>query len=488
MDDYSDWVIVEDSQPDYSDWVPDETVEKQKPSFVGRTDRQGFSGVTGDVGEGVYDLFANIIPMLETVGKGIGYGAGQLQENPTRALQNLGGAFGEYGSQLANLPEAFAKYSESRGLIKNKEDKDLYDQLINFVPRKPDPITPDENRLQRMWRSIHLPKPGEFDYAEALGMKPAQFKEEAEADQLAKQLLPSFLAVSGGAPAIALQQFGAEENPFGVLATPPLASKALKTLKNGVQMPDWISREKTGNAIGDAAKTLKNELSQGYESYKSDIRNAGIKGDTKQTVTKNIESNIIDPTTGKPITQSVTVTETPSIAEISNQLKGVDVKTIESVHKAFESGDIGDLISAESDLGIFKSNQWNDYFNRTNPLDRDALHYATKMENKINKIIEEMASKLEPGKSNKLIELRSQWKTDLRPFLDIEPINRFVKGEITGADLTRRLQGNTKQAELFRATMADKFKNVSRNKLKNELLKFGIGASKLSALLALLGK
>jgi len=121
------------------------------------------------------------------------------------------------------------------------------------------------------------------------------------------------------------------------------------------------------------------------------------------------------------------------LKKIKSDLPNVDVNVQESVHKAFDSGDIGDLINAEKDLGTFQNNQWTDFWVSKKPLDRNALHAAQKMENKINKIIEGVGSKLDPEKANKILELRKRWHTELRPFLNIEPINRYVDGELTAA-------------------------------------------------------
>ncbi len=502
MEDYSDWEIVED-QPNYNDW---EEVSNafNKPNFLNRTDRKGAAGVGEDVAEGIYDFVTGIPQGLETIGKGVGYGAGQAQENPKRFSQNLLGSLGEYGAQIANIPSAAHKYGESRGLENSSLEDFLWEQAQKAFAgsNKPSPMTKDENAFQRAWRSIHLPKPGEFNYAEGLGQGPASFPEEAEADTLAKQLLPGLYSAAGGVPGMMLQQLGAEENPFGPLAIPAL-TKTIKTagklekeipkipgkIKKGFEniTPDWLTKEKAGKTVGEPAKALKQELSGEYENIKTDLRSKGIKGNTKEQITRTTESAIIDPETGKPIKQTTTSLEAPSLEKITKDLKGMNDKTVESVHKAFESGDIGDLINAEKDIGLDKNNKLTDYWEKDIPLDRNAIHRAAKVEKKIDGIISDMLKRGNPLEANRLIDLRRRYHQELGPFLDIAPIARYIEGDLTAADLTRKLQGNTVAAERFRATLADKYKAIGGNKLKNKLIELGFKGGTLSTLMKIAG-
>lgn len=262
---------------------------KPKASFVERTDRQGIPGVATDVGEGLFNLITGIPEMLGTGFKALGYGAAQAQTKPKRFMQNVGGAVGEYGTQVGNLPQAAIKYAQTRGLndyhlfnreAKKAEDQALLEQLQSF--NQPRPRTQDENFFQRVGRSIHLPKPGTFDYAKEFGLSAPSFKKEAEADELAKQVIPTLLASPGGAPGVALQQFGAEENPFGVLAAPPVIKKTATTTgklipktpvnkiveynKNNLSLEELADRmrvaEGTETPLGDVLKspTLKKKF------------------------------------------------------------------------------------------------------------------------------------------------------------------------------------------------------------------------------------
>ncbi|HWY36001.1 MAG TPA: hypothetical protein VNX68_15260, partial [Nitrosopumilaceae archaeon] len=247
------------------------------------------------------------------------------------------------------------------------------------------------------------------------------------------------------------------------------------------------TRERAGRPVGESARTLRNELSEGYENYKREIRNAGIKGNTKKLATETVNTGILDPKTGKPLTKTTQELKAPTLKEVAADLPGVHDNVQEAVYRALETGDIGHIIDAEKALGTYKfTERYNARVSRTTP-NYNGIHAATKMEGRLNTIITEMGEQLEPGKAREFFNYRDRWHTELRPFLDIDPIRRYVNGELTPADLTRRLQANTREAELFRATIAECFQDVGRNRLKNDLVRMGLSTSKVTAFLSILG-
>jgi hypothetical protein len=316
-----------------------------------------------------------------------------------------------------------------------------------------------------------------------------------KADEFINNSIPQAIAARfGGIPGLMAEELGAERNPYTPLAIPTI-TKTAKIAKNVPKLakqlteagPEWLTKEKAGKSVGEPAKALKNELSQGYEEFKAEARSAGIKANTKKPVTETIESNIIDPKTGKPVTQTVTKLKSPSLEEIKSELRGVDAHIQESVHKAYKTGDIGDILDAEKDVGTYQNNQWQDFWHSDKPLNRTGLHDAKKMEAKLNKLITEVGEKLDPTQANKILKLRERWHKELRPYLDIQAIDRYVKGELTAADLTRRLQANTKEAELFRATLAKEYKAIGKNKFKNKLASLGLKGGMLYEFMSIAG-
>lgn len=426
-----------------TDLLPDIVNFKPK-RFLERTDRQGMPGVATDVGEGVFDFITGIPGMIETGGKAAGYGAAQAQTKPKRFMQNVGGAIGEYGSQVGNLPQAALEYSKSRNLIRNPtrraEDEALLQQLQSF--NKPRPRTPDENFFQRVGRSIHLPKPGTFDYAKELGLSNPSFKKEAEADALAKQVIPTLLASPGGAPGIAAQTFGSEENPFGVLAV-PLAPKALKEGARKIT-PDWLTKERAGKTVGESAKALKNKFEYKY----NEIR--------ERAAEENIVANIPRHT----------------FKEIKDTYPGIPDDTIRLVDKAYRTGDFNDLHKADVQLGKDKQYKFKDKTGQI--IKQDAFDSATKLEDRIQEHMEKALEKHSPELAKEWFKNKETYAKELGPFLDIPAIREYVKGDLTASDLTRLLQSNTKSGKLFRARLASEYKAIGRNALKNKLVKLGI--------------
>ncbi len=372
----SDWDYVDNtaSDWDYADNSDSQAITKQAPRFLDRTDRQGGLGVSQDIGEGIYDALANTPEMIEALGKGAGYGAAQLQTNPKRFAQNVGGAVGEYGSQVGNIPAATNKYIESRGLAENPgllqmpalRLQQLSKLLSAGTPKKPDAMTENENPLQRAWRSIHLPKPGSFDYAQGLAdifgqeREAPRFEEEAEADALAKQLIPSFLAAPGGIPALMGQQLGAEENPFTPLAI-PVAQQGIKTGIGAAKQVPKVAK-KGAEIVKEPFKKMaeKSNLEKGIlESKKGKFDAEQQKNVAQETIEKVMKEHLNEPA------DISRVNVAKDLAQAGKELR----KTGSDMYQEFNNGKWGQK-------RVFEPIQ-PEFFDKQYPIPRNALSETT---------------------------------------------------------------------------------------------------------------
>jgi len=220
-----------DTPPEYVDIVDEQAYVP--PSFLERDDRaQKLLGTGKDVVEGVSDFVTGIPDMVTGIGKGLGQSAGQLQENPQRFGQNALGGLLNFGSNIGNLPRAFNKYSQSRGYTEPGSNDDLAMQGIS-LPDKPQPMPGVFDQPESTWEqiknSIHLPRPGTFNYADSLGREKPAFKAEDEADKFLEEFVPQVAASTFGLPGLFANEFGAERNPFGVAPGVPILKKTVKT-------------------------------------------------------------------------------------------------------------------------------------------------------------------------------------------------------------------------------------------------------------------
>src|SRR6185503_16845715 len=419
------------------------------PSFLYRTDRQGPLGTLQDIGEGIGGLITGFPGFIESTGKGLGRLAGQAQTNPKRFAQNLAESFMQFGSNLGNVPEATNQYMQSRGYTK---PGDAMENILKSIPREGRPHVSGET-LKNILRSIHLPRGGEFDYAKEVGKESPRFQAEAEADQFAKEFLPQALSAGLGIPGIAANELGAERNPFGSLAIPATTSAVKSTLKaipeipailknlpEHLKAPDLLTKEMAGKSVGEPAKATYAKGGQLYENIINDVENSGIKADTKKSVTKVIESDIINPKTGKPITKTVTTMESPTHAEIAKELHGVSNEAIDAVHKAYETGSFREIIETEKRFRKFEKLEWKQHYNKTKALDSNAIYNSKKMETKLNKLIDVTIEKLDPERRGEIKNAREYYKTNVGPLLEIGPIHEYIKGRLTAEDLAKSLQ------------------------------------------------
>lgn len=412
----------------------------KKPRFLERQDRQGIPGIAKDVGEGIYEGVTNIPSMIEPLGKTIGYGAAQAKNNPKRFAQNMGGALAEYGAQVGNLPEAFANYYKSRGLMKGQEDEDLYNSLVNLVPREPRPFDPNESTLQRIGRSIHLPKPGKFNYAEALGRAPAQFQEEEQADQLLNTVAPTAIAGLGGISSIMAQQLGAEENPFTPLAL-PAGRKAIKTVG---EIPGVI-KEGAKKVIGfkgapeiranaaEAAKTMADKIAiedlnnfkkTGGDMYTSLIEDTTNKGISKAKITKQFAGDFFKESTRKEST---------------------------AVKKAFQTSEIKDIHDAYIDLGKYISRQSKKQLMKP---ERAALDQARALRKNMKGALQDAFSKAGGTEfADRFDKANKYWAENVVTNETNALLNKYRSGKLTAEDLIKKASNN----ETFRAQLAKKY-------------------------------
>lgn len=474
----------EAAAPKFSDMM--QGFGSNPPPMPKRGELTGFGGIAYDIGKGLTeapgaikgaagflkDLIIDQLTPKSSVGdfvtrRNLGY----PDQDPYENLKVAGAGIAKGGNILGNMPGNIRDYA-ARKFPESEYPNVGMEGLPSFrVPGLPD---------------------SDYDYLGAIG---APGQEQLDPSQqfiyeIMKRL--PLAATSGGNPfALEAQRAAGEnENPIPAMATvrafeavPSVAKTAGKATKAvapkvaevaGKLKPDWVTRESAGKTVGEPAKALQKEISQEYESFKQDAKVRGVKADTAEPITKMIESDIIDPATGKRSVRYETTRETPTLEKVQKDLQGVDVEIQEAYHKALETGEAADIIQAEKMLGQFKARQRQNEASRMAPRDVNAEHRATTAENKLNKYIEEIGEKLDPANARRIFEARTKYKTELRPYLDIEPIARYVKGDLTGADLARILQGNTKAATQFRATLSDQYKAVGRNALFKDFRSMGL--------------
>jgi hypothetical protein len=263
-----------------------------------------------------------------------------------------------------------------------------------------------------------------------------------------------------------------------------LGGKVLNGQTKLPKLPKFLSQKEVGAEIGGDAKALSKELGAVYEEVKTASKKAKINADTTRSVTET--TGILDPQTGKPITK--TFKRVPVLQEISAELPGVPKEVQRNVHAALETGDIEQLIDAEKMLGKTKHKAWLDDKRGLKALDQDSYDAMTNMENKINDYIADALNKQEPTLADKLFAARNKYHTELGPYLDVPAIREYMHGNLKEKDLVRLLQSNTKSGTQFRAKLADKYKDVGRNKFKNDLAKMGLKGSRIAEILLLVGK
>ncbi len=437
-----------------------------EPNFVERQDRKGAVGVGQDVGEGVWDLWSNLIPGISGLYEGAGQVEKQALGDPSRFAQNTLGSLGEYGSQLGNIPQAAGKYIESRrdeedpfrGALMEHLPKML--QSLSF-PSKPSPMQPNENLAQQIWGSLHLPKPGQFDYAQALGKEPAQNLEQAETDKFITDIFP--MLMSG--PGVGGQQLGAENNPFGFLTAQPIAQTAAAGIKSIPKLsgqlskvaPEWLTKEKAGKSVGEPAKALKNELENKYNQMIEKAANENVIADIPRHTFK----------------------------EIKDTYPGLPDDTVRLIDKAFRTGEFKDLHKADVQLGRNKQDNFKDITGKI--IKQNAFDNATKVESKIKGYMEKALEKNSPELAKEWFENKNTYAKELGPLLDIPAIREYTRGDLSATDLTRLLQSNTKSGKLFRARMADEYKAIGQNKFKNKLAELGLKGGVLAKFMSIVG-
>ncbi len=404
MADYSDWEIVGTPSQDYSDW---EIVEPAKSSsqskvpgskkkdFISRTDRTGLLGVAKDVGEGVVDTVSGIPSALHGIAKGLGQTAAQGITDPLRLAQNSLGGWATFGQRALNLPNSANQYLQSRDLIKPEgETAQLLEALT--IPNSPRQWEEGDNEFTKILKSIHLPKVGAYDYAQAFGKKAPKFKEEQEADEFVKEAIPttifstlsgragrnlgkagglsgksiSSLETLGGSAGLSTNEFGAERNPYGMLALPAIGKGAkaaiefipnvAKSLNQGkgikknilsnqkelfnVEQNAGIAQEaisglmgehlnepighvklNAATTIGDVGKQLHKAASKLYDDFRDTHGKSPIKGDriTNQSLQEshNIYPRDLSQTSRKMIEKANSSSNVQSYIDLAKQLR-----------------------------------------------------------------------------------------------------------------------------------------------------------------------
>ena len=463
MEDYSGWEVV----PDYNGWE----VEGEKPQ-----QNIGWGAIGEDIWSGLKKAPGKLGDIAMGTAKGL--------INPHG--RSISDYFNTEGLEQGENTDPFQNYKiAGAGLATGTRDlANVPGNIVDYA---------HEREIAPSWLDAwRLPEQAQnYDFNEAFGANP-----ETPGQQLlygAANFLPSILAtggMGGGYPAAFLSALSRNENPVEDLGAMFLGHKATQGIaktpelinKIGQKSPAFMSQEKIGKQIGGDAKALAAELGGVYEKVKTTSKEAGIKADTKKTVT---EPTAILDEYGNPITREVS--KSPSMQEVSAQLPGAPKSTVRNVHAALESGDIGQLIDAESMLGKDKSKMWLDDARRLKALDRDSYDAMTEMEGVINNHIEKALNEHEPTLAEELFAARNKYHVELGPYKDVPAIREYMYGNLAPKDLVRLLQSNTKSGTQFRAKLADKYKAVGRNKFKNDLVKMGLKTGRVAEILLLVG-
>ncbi len=454
-------------EPQHNYWSQYEDAEPQRTGWgaVGEDIWSGLKkapGKAGDIAAGVAKGLVN--PHGRSFSDYYNTEGLQRGENtdPFQNYKIAGAGFATGARDLANVPGNIVDYAHNRDIAPSWLDA---------------------------WR---LPEEAKnFDINKAFGANP-----ETPGQHLlygASNFLPAALAtggMGGGYPAAAVSAISRNENPIEDLAAAYFAQKGMKGISKAPEVikkaidksPTFMSQEKIGAEIGGDAKALADELSGVYEKAREISKQTGITADTKKTITE--PTGILD-SSGSPITRQVL--KAPTIQEISAQMPGAPKSTIRNIHAALESGDIGKLIDAEKMVGKDKHKAWMDDRRGLKALDQDSYDAMTDMEGVLNNHIEEALNKHEPTLADELFAARNKYHVELGPYKDVPAIREYMYGNLAEKDLVRLLQSNTKSGTQFRAKLADKYKSVGRNKLKNDLVKMGLKAAGVSSILSIVG-
>lgn len=219
-----------------------------------------------------------------------------------------------------------------------------------------------------------------------------------------------------------------------------------KLIKHGAQ-----SKEKIAGKIGTAAKELKSKYT-------------GPQGMFENFIEKAESGNVKTDLHFSPRTSKI----------INKELEGVNKGVRKAVIKAHKTNDVRDIMDAESKLGKFKRNQFNNA-KKGGILDQDAIDAATHFEKKLGEELERALSKQSPDLGKELKNIRKGYKEEYVPYLENPAIQKFLNNKSIGSDLMRSLQGNSSSGQQFRGQLAKHHPEVKANKILGNLLKTAFG-------------
>lgn len=384
--------------------------------FLERQDRKGATGVAQDIGEGVYDFYANIPEMTTGLFKGIGQTAAQAKTNPKRLAQNIVGGGLNTASIAANIPRAASKYLESRDI----PEVPILDWLS--IPDKPSKFDPNENVWERIKGSIHLPRPGEFNYAENLPIAPrgaARFPQEVEADQFIENTIPQAVAASiGGVPGLMLEELGAERNPFMPIAAAPFTKQGRAvTGKTFEKTREYVKKVRSSPAdalIEDIPKMIKKQA----DKLAIDDLNVAEKKATKMI------DNLYETNKKAGITK----------AEIEKTyakeaLEWMDDANREIVSRAFKTKDLRDIQQAEITLGIISRNLGKTLKKGYDPVVETRKYQIDKIKSNMENALVNSFELGQKGGGQKYKQFKTYWNENVRPIKYGSLYQRY-RGEI----------------------------------------------------------